>query len=228
MKKIVTKAIVLKRINYAEADRIITVITPDNGKRVLIAKGVRKPKSKLAGGIELLSECEISYMEGRGDMDTLASTRLISHYKNIMHDLDRSSVIYELLKRIDKVSEQPSGNELYDLALHAMMYLDDLTIHAQVVKTWATMQLLLILGEQPNLQKDIHGDNFDEKAMYSFDIENGGFMISATGQYDPNVIKFLRLAMTHSPKFLMSVTNVDDLSGNTASILESLYRFHRN
>lgn len=59
---IVTSGIVLNRINFGEADRILTVITPDQGKLSLIAKGVRKEKSKLAGGIELFSVSNISFI----------------------------------------------------------------------------------------------------------------------------------------------------------------------
>jgi DNA repair protein RecO (recombination protein O) len=55
MKTIVTKGIVLTRTDYGEADRILHFLTPDQGKIAGIAKGVRKSKSKLAGGIELFS-----------------------------------------------------------------------------------------------------------------------------------------------------------------------------
>src|ERR1700676_1640031 len=47
--QIITTGIVLRRINYMEADRIITILTPDYGKLTLFAKGVRKANSKLAG-----------------------------------------------------------------------------------------------------------------------------------------------------------------------------------
>ena len=72
-----TIAIVLKRIDYGEADRIVTVLTPDAGKLSLMAKGARRVKSKLAGGIELLSTSEINYIAGKGSLDTLVSSRLI-------------------------------------------------------------------------------------------------------------------------------------------------------
>ena len=49
-----TQAIVLRRTNYGEADRILKVITPQ-GQRSIMAKGVRREKSKLAGGIELFA-----------------------------------------------------------------------------------------------------------------------------------------------------------------------------
>ena len=47
------RAIVLRRTNYGEADRILQLLTP-KGKRSVMAKGVRRERSKLAGGIELL------------------------------------------------------------------------------------------------------------------------------------------------------------------------------
>jgi len=62
MKKIVTSAIVLSRINFGEADKIVTFITPSSGKLSCIARGARKIKSKLAGGIELFSVNTISYI----------------------------------------------------------------------------------------------------------------------------------------------------------------------
>ncbi|HRQ86596.1 MAG TPA: recombination protein O N-terminal domain-containing protein, partial [Candidatus Saccharibacteria bacterium] len=45
-----TRAIILRRTNYGEADRILQLLTPE-GRKSAIARGVRKEKSKLAGGI---------------------------------------------------------------------------------------------------------------------------------------------------------------------------------
>ena len=52
------KAIVLRRTNYAEADRVLQLLTP-KGRRSVIAKGVRRERSKLAGGIELFAICDV-------------------------------------------------------------------------------------------------------------------------------------------------------------------------
>ena len=50
MADIKTEAIVLKRVNYNECDRIVTFLTPD-GRVSGIANGARREKTKLAGGI---------------------------------------------------------------------------------------------------------------------------------------------------------------------------------
>src|SRR4051812_43718179 len=102
MKQILTSGIVLKRTNYGEADRIITFLTPDHGKIRLIAKGVRRVKSKLAGGIELFSVSHLTYIEGKREIGTLISTRLEKHYGDIVKDIDRVQLGYELIKLLDK------------------------------------------------------------------------------------------------------------------------------
>ncbi|HEX2615498.1 MAG TPA: DNA repair protein RecO, partial [Nitrososphaera sp.] len=61
MRRFRSDALVISRTNFGEADRILTFLTPNHGKVRGIAKGVRKPKSKLAGGIELFSVCDLLF-----------------------------------------------------------------------------------------------------------------------------------------------------------------------
>ena len=78
MKRYTDQAIVLKRVDYAEADRIVQVITRENGKRSLMARGVRRAKSKLAGGIELFSVSSITAIVGKGDIEWVAK-QIMTH-----------------------------------------------------------------------------------------------------------------------------------------------------
>lgn len=65
MKTTRTRAIVLRRTNYGEADRILQLITPE-GRQSVMARGVRREKSKLAGGIELFAVSDVVLGEGKG------------------------------------------------------------------------------------------------------------------------------------------------------------------
>src|SRR4051812_30345333 len=105
MRQIVTKGIVLSRTDFGEADRILTVLTPNEGKISLMAKGVRKIKSKLAGGIELFSISSITFIPGRGEVGTLISSRLDIHFSNIVRDINRTMLGYDMLKLINRVTE---------------------------------------------------------------------------------------------------------------------------
>ena len=60
-----TLGLVLRRTNYGEADRILNIITP-TGKISAMAKGVRRARSKLAGGVEMFSLSEYVIHCGRG------------------------------------------------------------------------------------------------------------------------------------------------------------------
>ena len=63
-----TKALVLRRTNFGEADRIINFLT-EQGVVAAIAKGVRKEKSKLAGAVELFCLSEITLHESQDDAE---------------------------------------------------------------------------------------------------------------------------------------------------------------
>ena len=54
-----TDAIILRRSDFGEADRLLTVFTPERGKLRLLAKGVRKTTSRKAGHVELFMLTDI-------------------------------------------------------------------------------------------------------------------------------------------------------------------------
>ena len=75
-----TKAIVLRRTNYGEADRIVTLLTP-LGQRSVMARGVRREKSRLAGSIELFAVSDVVLRRGKGDLYVLTQARLENFYR---------------------------------------------------------------------------------------------------------------------------------------------------
>ena len=70
-----TQAIVLRRTNYGEADRILNILTPQ-GKMAVMARGVRKEKSRLAGGIEMFCLSDIVVHQGRSEFAILTSAKM--------------------------------------------------------------------------------------------------------------------------------------------------------
>ena len=77
------KAIVLRRTNYGEADRIVQLLTP-LGRRAVMARGVRREKSKLAGGIELFAVCDVVIGKGKGELGVLTSARADQFFRHIL------------------------------------------------------------------------------------------------------------------------------------------------
>jgi DNA repair protein RecO (recombination protein O) len=206
MNQIVSPAIILTRTDFGEADRILTLLTPDHGKLRLMAKGVRRIKSKLAGGIELFSVSTITYVRGRGEIGTLVSTRLIKHYGTIVTDLDRTMLGYELIKQLNKITEDEAESDYFDLLKQAFEALDDAKIPLQLVRLWFSAQLLRLGGHTPNLKTDTSGTALAADRRYRFDLEAMSFTHDERGSFTAAHIKFLRLVFAgHPAKVLAQV-----------------------
>lgn len=227
MNQIHTTAVILRRINYGEADRIITVLTPDHGKVVLMAKGVRKSISKLAGGIELMSESEISFIKGKGEIDTLTSTKLVRHFAYITSNYDRLTTASSFMKRLDKCTEIDPHAEYYNLAIDVMLLLNSPQVSPALAEAWGTIRLLFALGEVPNLQEDSQGNPFREDGQYIFSYETSNFTLDPKGDIKPLLIKYLRLLVTHPASAAASVKGASQLAEQAAKITNLLYTYHR-
>jgi DNA repair protein RecO (recombination protein O) len=223
MKQIVSKGIVLSRTNFGEADRILTAITPDNGKVRLMARGVRKVKSKLAGGIELFSVSNISFIVGRGEIRTLTSTRLEHYFKQIVQDVDRTMYGYEVLKTLDRVTEDEAGEEYFMLAEHILNALNDPQVNLDVIKLWFYMQLLKLGGHSPNLETDVNDTKLAETQKYTFNIDKMAFAPQSQGPYSSKHIKLLRLALSlKSPRSLKQVKRVDTILPSCLQLIKNI------
>src|SRR4030065_546008 len=82
-----TKAIVIKKTKLGEADSILTFFTPSLGKIQGFAKSLRKPKSKMAGHLELLTYSTVSFSRGRGNIDTITGAQTINAFLTLKNDL---------------------------------------------------------------------------------------------------------------------------------------------
>lgn len=223
MKQIITTGIILSRTDYGEADRILTVLTPDHGKLRLMARGVRKVKSKLAGGIELFSTSHITFIQGRGELGTLISTRLIKHYGHIIDDIDRVQLGYELIKLLGRATEDNPEKEYYQLMEQAFAALDDAKINTDLIRAWFSAQLLRQAGHAPNLKTDTNGRPLNAETAYNFDPEAMTFMPHGQGRYGAGHIKTLRLLFSvHPPSDITKVQGLDDLLADLSPLVRTM------
>lgn len=212
--------IVLKRLNYGEADRIITILTDMHGKITVMARGVRKEKSKLAGGIELLSISQVSFIPGKREIGTLVSTRLKTHFKHIVKDINRTNLAFEILKITNKVTEASCEPEYFELLNQILVALDDNSIPNDLIESWFAMRLLKLLGHEPNLTTDNKGNKLEPGQEYNFDYDHMAFFEHGGGKYTDKHIKLLRLLRTNSPQKIMRVESVDELFKSSNKLLK--------
>lgn len=210
MKQQITRGIVLSRTDYGEADRIITILTPDHGKLRLMARGVRKVKSKLAGGIELFSVSQLTFIQGRGEVGTLISSRLERHYGQIVNDIARVQLGYDLIKQINKATEDHPEASYFEIMIEALAALDDPALPLNTVKIWFEASLLRLGGHTPNLSTDSNGNKLQPGASYNFDIEDMTFSPHSKGSFRTEHIKSLRLIFSgQTPAKLRQVEGLE-------------------
>lgn len=221
MKNEKLKAIVLRRTNYQEADRILDLVTP-LGKRSVIARGVRKEKSRLAGNVELLCESEIVLTKSnKSSLAILTSARLIRFYGNILKSYDRMTFAYDTLKNIGKAVNQIEEPEWYDLLSQVLSGLDDLKIDLRLIRVWFLLQYQKLLGNELNMLYDVDGKKLEKNKKYTYDYLERGLREDIGGRINGDVIKFLRVVNNNSLDLVTKIGGIDSVLGDALALAEN-------
>lgn len=210
MKTTRTRAVVLRRTNYGEADRIVQLLTPF-GRMSVMAKGVRREKSRLAGGIELFAVSDVVIGQGKGELGILTSARLVQFYRHILEDYDRMQFAYEMLKQVGSASETLDEPEWYDIATEVLMALDNKTIALALTETWFYLHFSAMLGYELNLQRDVKGEKLQVDMNYRYDVSEKGFVSAQNGEISAEHIKLLRLIATKPLAALAQIGGLSDV-----------------
>jgi DNA repair protein RecO (recombination protein O) len=199
-----TEGVVLKHREYGEADRIVTMYTPDLGKLVAIAKGVRKPRSRKAGHLEPFTRVEVLLAQGRTwDIITQAdSVQTFMHLRENLRMLAYASYFVEL---VDRFSSEGESNELlYNLLVMALERLDA-GDRPEVLARFFEIYVLGLEGYQPQLYRCVScgAELLPEDGFFS--VEMGGVLCPRCGGQTPravplslNAFKLLRFLQSRS------------------------------
>ena len=178
------QAIVLRRTNYGEADRILHLLT-SAGRRNVIAKGVRREKSKLAGGIELFALCDVVVRRGRGELGILTSAQLQQFY--------RMQFGYEMLKLVNRASEQVDEPAWFSVAQQVLAQLNHVKVEQKLIETWFYLQYAGLLGDELNLRTDVAAHALSPDKTYMYDSTEKGLRPAEQGDLSADAVKLLRL-----------------------------------
>ncbi|MBI4067496.1 DNA repair protein RecO [Candidatus Gottesmanbacteria bacterium] len=110
-----TEGIVIKRSNFSEVDKIITIFTRNHGKLKILAKGVRKIKSRRAPHIELFNYVRVFLHHGR-NFDILTEAESIETYGFMKKNLKKITTAYYLSELVDDLC--PEGQEHNNILFH--------------------------------------------------------------------------------------------------------------
>lgn len=95
-----SEAIVLKRRDSKEYDRLLTIFTKNKGKVDLVAKGVKKIRSKMAGHLEPFGVVDIMVARGKAQ-DRVAGTKLIENFPYIKLNIESIALVGYFNEAVD-------------------------------------------------------------------------------------------------------------------------------
>jgi DNA repair protein RecO (recombination protein O) len=145
-----TEAIVLRRNDFGEADRLLTIYTPEWGKLRVIAKGVRKPTSRKSGHVELFTHSRLLIAKGR-NLDIVTQAETIHSFRPLREDLLRTGWAYYAAELLDRFVEEGIENRpLFNLFLATLGRLCE-DVDLDLTARFYELRLLTLVGYRPQL-----------------------------------------------------------------------------
>jgi DNA repair protein RecO (recombination protein O) len=177
-------AVVLRRLDYGEADRILTLLTREHGKLAAIAKGSRRGKARLGGSLDLFGRSRMMLAKGR-NLDVVAQVERRGDVRNISGDLQRTAYACLVAEVADKVLEERHPvDDVFELVVTTIERLNMPERSARVEGAWFAMRILDLLGYQPQLQSCAScGEALPEAAAW-FSPLLGGVLCRRCGAHD--------------------------------------------
>jgi DNA repair protein RecO (recombination protein O) len=166
------EGVVLRSIRLGEADRIVTLVTPEHGKVRAVAKGVRRTKSRLGGRVEPLTHVTMLCWRGR-ELDTITQVEVLDAFRPLREDLARMAQAMVMLEVVDQVAvERHAVPELFRMLVGA---LGALAASASPAVAGAFLwKLLAVEGVGPSL--DTCASCGSDGPLVAFDPLRDGFL----------------------------------------------------
>ncbi len=220
-----TEAVILRRNDFAEADRLLLLATPA-GKRRVVAKGIRKTTSRIAGHVELFTHATLLLAIGR-NLDIITQSDVIDPYSRLRSDIARLSCAYYAAELYDKFTQDgDESRPLFQLLVDAFHALDQSENPDLVLRSYE-LSLLQIVGYRPHLhQCAVCGDQLTEDAD-QFSPQLGGVLCPRDRHADRRSLalggpafRLLRYLQSQP----LSAVNVLHLSAGVRGDVESILR----
>jgi len=226
-----TEAIILKRTNLGEADSIITLYTPNLGKIRAVAKGVRRPKSKLGGHLDLLTQSALLLAQGR-NLDIITQSQTIESFLPLKSDLRHIGCALYLAELVDQfTAEQVENHPIYEL-LHTNLLWLCRTRNCELVLRHFELQLLRHLGYQPELYQCLGCKSPLAPQRNLFSASSGGALCPDCGRNEPEVrpisvdaLKVMRFLISSDYASAGRLRMSRDLSQEVAQLIRWYIRY---
>ena len=178
-----TEAVVLSRYNIGEADRILTVFTPNRGKLRLVAKGIRRTQSHTAGHVELFTQTTLLVHTAR-NLDIVSQSETIEVFARLRAEPKLEAYALYVVELLDKLTEEGQENlQLYRLLVECLKALNDGADPAVTLRAYE-LHALGYSGYRPQLDKCVRCNSELRPIVNYFSPELGGAVCNSCGRLE--------------------------------------------
>lgn len=178
-----TEAVVLRRQELGEADRLLVLYSPERGKLRAIAKGVRRARSRKAGHLELFHRAQLMLARGR-ELDVITQAEVLDPHPGLQSDLDRLGHAAYIAELVDGFGLPEENRPLYRLLVEGLELLDAGGDPAMVLRAFE-LHLLDRLGYRPQVFACVACGAEIRPVAQFFSWREGGVLCPACGPGRP-------------------------------------------
>lgn len=186
MRTYTSSAIVLRRIDLGEKDRILTIYSREHGKLSAVAKGAKRPGSKLAGASEPFTYSKMFLATGR-ELDVLTQAEIRESFPGVKSDIDAVAHAVYVLELVNNfVDERQPNPDIFDTLLSAMYVLES-GADPELTTRFFEIHLLDELGYSPQFDACLRcGGKVTDRLGFSPAL--GGIVCESCGPVPPDTI----------------------------------------
>lgn len=168
--------IVLARFDLGEADRVLTILSPEHGKIRAIAKGVRRPGSRIGGAVEPFAELDLLLSRGR-TFEIVSQVAVLHAWLDLRDRLESTATAWYVGELADRaVEDRVEAGPVYAILRHAFELLDAALPPGRVAR-WAETELADALGMRPEVERCVECDRpLDAEGTFRWAAVLGGVL----------------------------------------------------
>jgi DNA repair protein RecO (recombination protein O) len=175
-----TEAVVLRRQNLGEADRILILYSPNRGKLRAIAKGVRRPRSRKAGHLEPFTRVQLMLASGR-ELDIITQAEALDTFPALRDDLVRLGQAAYVVEVLDRLTVDREDNiALYRLLVNTLRRMES-GVDANTVLRYFEVRILELSGYRPEVFHCVGCSNEVKPEDQFFSSSEGGVLCQNCG-----------------------------------------------
>lgn len=225
-------AVVLKRHDFGEADRVVVLFTRQRGKLRAVAKGVRRTTSRLAGHIELFAHADLQVARGR-DLDLITQAETKNAFRRLREDLTLTTHAYLVVELVDALTEDDAEQaDLFDVLVQTLGALEETRDPRLVVNHYQVL-LLGQLGFRPALSTCLLCRDELQPGKNHFSAFLGGALCPRCGPTEvsahpisSDALKVLRHLQRSGPPGSARIHLPDDIAREVDRILREVCERH--